>query len=69
MASETVFSVARFDTSFIADPDGVDVSAAQCVVNDSKLDLIDVLIEGAPADIRLEWRTASQGFEIIEVRQ
>ena len=29
---------------------------------------IDALVEGMTYDLTLKWRTAEQGFEIIEVR-
>ena len=30
--------------------------------------MVDALVEGSVHDLRLEWRTAEQGFEIIEIR-
>ena len=33
-----------------------------------EISIIDALVEGSVYDLRLEWRTAEQGFEIIEIR-
>mgnify|MGYP007000338878 CR=1 len=30
--------------------------------------VVDALIEGSVYDLKLKWRTAEQGFEIIEIR-
>lgn len=62
------FTVVRFDTSFIANPDDLDFSRAQCVINDQQLTIIDALVSGRAVDITLQWRTATQGFELQEIR-
>ncbi len=33
-----------------------------------EITLVDALISDEPVDLLLKWRTAEQGFEIIEVR-
>lgn len=68
LSSEATFTVLRFDSSFISDPQQVDISSAQCVINDQQITLIDALIEGQATDITLRWRTATQGFELIDIR-
>ena len=68
ISTQATFNVLRFESSFIADPDLVDVSGAQCVINDQNISLIDAVVEGTPTDITLQWRTATQGFELFDVR-
>lgn len=68
LSSEATFTVLRFESSFISDPQQVDISSAQCVINGQQITLIDALIEGRATDITLQWRTATQGFEFLDVR-
>ena len=63
------FNVVKFATSdYIADPDAVELNSASCSVKHDEILLIDSLVDGAIYDITLKWRTAEQGFEIIEIR-
>ena len=63
------FTVVKFATSdYITDPDAVNLDSASCSVNDDEILLIDSIVDGAIYDVILKWRTAEQGFEIIEVR-
>ena len=64
---EARFTVLRFASSFIGDPNAIDVSGAQCDIDDRRLNLIDVLVEGQRTELGLQWRTATQGFELIEI--
>lgn len=66
--ASSTFSVVRFDSSFISSPDAVDLDNATCRVEGDEISLVDVLIEGALYDLAAKWRTAEQGFEIIEIR-
>jgi len=61
------FTVTRFDTPFIGANDAVSLDGAQCEVSDVQIWLKDASLAETPYDIRLEWRTATQGFEIIDV--
>ena len=45
-----------------------DRSGAQCSVSDSQISLGDVVMDGQVYDILLDWRTATQDFQIIEIR-
>lgn len=67
LSSEATFTVLRFDSSFISDPQQVDISSAQCVINGQQITLIDALIEGQATDVTLQWRTATQGFELMRI--
>ena len=63
------FNVVKFATSdYITDPDAVNLDSASCSVSDDEIMLIDAIVDGAIYDVILKWRTAEQGFEIIEVR-
>ena len=62
------FEVVRFDSSFIASADAIDLSQASCTVSSDEVSIVDALVEDAVHDLRLKWRTAEQGFEIVEIR-
>ena len=62
------FEVVRFDSPFISDPNAVNLNNASCTVSSDEISIVDALVEGSVYDLRLEWRTAEQGFEIIEIR-
>ena len=58
----------RFDSAFISDPNAVNLNNASCTVSSDEISLVDALVEGTLHDLRLKWRAAEQGFEIIEIR-
>ena len=58
----------RFDSAFISDPNAVNLDNASCTVSSDEISIVDALVEDSVYDLRLEWRTAEQGFEIIEIR-
>ena len=63
------FTVVKFRSAdYISDPDAVDLDSASCSVNDDEISVIDAIVDGVVYDLKLKWRTAEQGFEIIEVR-
>ena len=62
------FEVVRFDSAFISDQNAVNLNNASCTVSSDEISLVDTLVEGSVHDLRLQWRTAEQGFEIIEIR-
>ena len=49
-------------------PNQIDIDNAQCVINGQQINIIDALIAGTPTDLRLQWRTATQGLELNDVR-
>ena len=61
------FSVVKFEKSFIADPNAVDLNNASCSVSGDEVSVVDAVVNGDPLDMLLKWRTAEQGFEIIEI--
>ena len=63
------FTVVKFRSSdYISDPDAVDLNSASCSVSDDEILVIDAIVDGLVYDLKLKWRTAEQGFEIIEAR-
>jgi hypothetical protein len=66
--SAAIFNVVTFDKKFIPETDVVDTSQAEITSNGDEILLENVPIGGRIYDLRLKWRTAEQGFEIIEIR-
>ncbi len=66
--SSSTFTVTRFHKPFFGADDEVELSGAQCAVSDSQISLQDVVMDGQVYDILLDWRTAAQDFQIIEIR-
>ena len=65
----STFTVVKFRSAdYISDPDAVDLNSASCSVSDDEILVIDSIVDDLVYDLRLKWRTAEQGFEIIEVR-
>ena len=58
----------RFHKPFLGAGDQVDLSGAQCSVTNSQISVSDALMDGQVYDILLDWRTAAQDFQIIEIR-
>jgi hypothetical protein len=66
--SSSTFTVTRFHKAFLGAGDQVDLSGAQCSVSDSQISVGDAEMDGKVYDILLDWRTAAQDFQIIEIR-
>tara|TARA_B100000035_G_scaffold77224_1_gene64422 strand:+ start:49 stop:906 length:858 start_codon:yes stop_codon:yes gene_type:complete len=66
--SNTTFFVTRFHKPYLGADDEIDLSGAQCSVSDSQISLGDAVMDGQVYDILLDWRTAAQDFQIIEIR-
>jgi hypothetical protein len=66
--SSSTFTVTRFHKPFLGAGDQVDLSEAQCSVSDSQISIGDAAMDGKVYDILLDWRTAAQDFQIIEIR-
>ena len=66
--SSASFEVVRFASPFIADPNAVNLDNGSCEVSSDQISIIDARVEGSLFDLVLKWRTAEQGFEIVEIR-
>lgn len=64
------FQVVTFGFEFISNPALVDLSMASCNIVSNGISVVDALVgtDDAPRDFRMEWRTASQSFQVIEIR-
>jgi len=65
--SSASFSIEKFEESFITDPNAVDLTNASCSLSGDEVSITDAVVSGDPLDMLLKWRTAEQGFEIIEI--
>lgn len=68
LESSSSFTVTRFHKPFLGAGDQVDLSGAQCSVTNSQISVSDAVMDGEVYDILLDWRTAAQDFQIIEIR-
>ena len=66
-ASAADFEVVRFDSSFISDPNAVDLSLGSCSLASDEVTLTDVTVDGSQHDLIMKWRRAEQGFELIQI--
>jgi hypothetical protein len=66
--STSVFDVIAFDKTFIFGTDVVDTTDAVISSNGDEITMENVSIAGTLYDLTLKWRTAEQGFEIIDIR-
>jgi len=65
--SSATFNVVRFDSEFIVGADAVRLGDATCAMTGDEISLVDAVVDGTLHDLILKWRTAEQGFEIIEI--
>jgi hypothetical protein len=61
------FTVVKFKKAFISGPDAVDLSGTSCEAAGDEVSASNAVIGGDTYDMVLDWRTAEQGFEIVEV--
>ena len=66
--SSASFTVVRFPQSFMGGQDVVSLDGASCSMSADEISIVDAIVDDAIYDLRLKWRTAEQGFEIIEIR-
>jgi hypothetical protein len=66
--SSAEFEVVRFDSAFITGDDAVNLNNASCMVEADQISIVDATVDGDILDLLLKWRTAEQGFEIVEIR-
>jgi hypothetical protein len=64
----STFTVAKFNTDFVLPTDEVNLGNASCAVSGDEISIVDGSIAGTLYDFTMKWRTAEQGFEIIDVR-
>jgi hypothetical protein len=64
----STFTVVGFDEPFIFSNETVDVGDSTISSEGDEISLEDVTVGEKVYDLKLKWRTAEQGFEIIEIR-
>jgi len=67
IVSLATFTVVAFDQTFIFPNETVDVSGATLNAQGDQISILGALIAGKEYDLLLEWRTAEQGFDFIEI--
>ena len=65
--SSANFEVVRFP-EFIQGKEAVNLSGGSCAVSSDEVSIVDTVINDTPYNLLLKWRTAEQGFEMIEIR-
>jgi hypothetical protein len=65
--SSATFETVRFKQSFISGASAVDLDATSCTVTGDEISASNAVIGGDTYDMVLDWRTAEQGFEIIQI--
>ena len=63
------FTVVKFKDAFISGPDAADLSGTSCEATGDEVSASNALIGGRAYDMVLDWRTAEQGFEIVEIAE
>ena len=61
------FETVRFDREFIGPGEVIDLNAAASVLSDEQITIENISIAGKAYNLLLRWRTAEQGFEIVEI--
>ena len=61
------FETVRFDKEFIGAGEVVNLNAATSVLTNDQIRVENVSIAGKSYNLLLRWRTAEQGFEIVEI--
>ena len=65
--SSSTFTVTKFHKPFIGPSDTINLTGSSCAVRADRITVIDALIDGRSYDMDLQWRTAAQDFEIINI--
>ena len=67
MSSSVEFQTIRFDSEFIGPGEVIDLNAAASVLSGDEMRVENISIAGKSYNLLLRWRTAEQGFEIVEL--
>jgi hypothetical protein len=62
------FETVRFDREFIGAGEVIDLNAAASVLSNEQIQIENISIAGKSYNLLLRWRTAEQGFEIVEIQ-
>ena len=67
MSSSVEFQTIRFDSEFIGPGEVIDLNTAASVLSGDEIRVENISIAGKSYNLLLRWRTAEQGFEIVEL--
>ena len=62
------FETVRLDREFIGAGEIIDLNAAASVLSNDQIQIENISIAGKSYNLLLRWRTAEQGFEIVEIQ-
>jgi hypothetical protein len=65
--SFAMFNVTRFDNSYISNPASVSLNGATISNDNQTIFISNMTADGKRYDIRLDWRTAVQGYTITQI--
>ncbi len=66
--SSGAFTVQKFHKSFFSDSNAIDLSDSLVDKDDAGIIIQNLSVESRLYDVRLQWNTQTQGFEIVEIR-
>ncbi len=61
------FEVTRFHKGYFSNPNAMDISSSSCSRDETGFLLNNLLVEGIPYNVRLEWQVPSQQFSIVNI--
>lgn len=62
------FETVRLDREFIGASEIIDLNSAASVLSNDQIQIENISIAGKSYNLLLRWRTAEQGFEIVEIQ-
>lgn len=65
--SAATFQVVKFNSEFISGSNAVNLGNRNCTLSGDEIGVNGARVGGTTYDLKLKWRTAEQGFEIINV--
>jgi hypothetical protein len=65
--SSATFNVTRFDNSYISNSSSVSLNGATISNDNQSIFISNMTADGKKYDIRLDWRTATQGYTITQI--
>lgn len=64
----STFTVTKFHREFFGGSIAADLSATQLATDGNDIAVQGMVIDGETYDVKLRWSTATQGFQIVEIR-
>jgi hypothetical protein len=67
LSSSATFSVTKFNKPFISPQDVFSLDNASCSIQSNNVAVFNALVDGSFYDISIQWSTAAQDFEIVDI--